>query len=41
MIVLLERAAAEVPDHPAVITGEGTATYAELRSAVVEPRLTA
>jgi acyl-CoA synthetase (AMP-forming)/AMP-acid ligase II len=33
MILLLERAAAEAPDHPAVVTGEGTTTYAELRAA--------
>ena len=33
MILLLERAAAEVPDHPAVVTGDGTTTYGELRSA--------
>jgi acyl-CoA synthetase (AMP-forming)/AMP-acid ligase II len=31
MILLLERAAAELPDQPAVVTGEGTTTYAELR----------
>ncbi|HET6168330.1 MAG TPA: class I adenylate-forming enzyme family protein [Marmoricola sp.] len=30
MILLLERAAAESPDHPAVVTGEGTATYGDL-----------
>jgi acyl-CoA synthetase (AMP-forming)/AMP-acid ligase II len=33
MILLLERAAAEAPDHPAVVTGEGTTTYGELRTA--------
>lgn len=31
MILLLERAAAELPDHPAVVTGEGMSTYADLR----------
>lgn len=30
MILLLQRAAAELPDHPAVVTGEGTTTYADL-----------
>jgi acyl-coenzyme A synthetase/AMP-(fatty) acid ligase len=30
MILLLERSAAEVPDLPAVVTEEGTATYADL-----------
>jgi acyl-coenzyme A synthetase/AMP-(fatty) acid ligase len=32
MILLLERAADEVPDHPAVVTEEGTTTYADLRA---------
>src|SRR5690348_11086554 len=30
MILLLQRAAEELPDHPAVVTGEGTTTYADL-----------
>jgi acyl-CoA synthetase (AMP-forming)/AMP-acid ligase II len=33
MILLLERAAAHAPDHPAVVTHEATTTYAELRTA--------
>src|SRR4051794_26026866 len=33
MILLLDRAAAELPDHPAVVTGEGTSTYGDLRAA--------
>jgi acyl-CoA synthetase (AMP-forming)/AMP-acid ligase II len=33
MIVLLERAAAEAPDRPAVVTGEGSTTYGDLLSA--------
>ncbi|MGY2876295.1 acyl-CoA synthetase (AMP-forming)/AMP-acid ligase II [Marmoricola sp. URHA0025 HA25] len=30
MILLLERAAADAPDHPAVVTGTATTTYADL-----------
>ena len=33
MILLLERAATDAPDHPAVVTSETTMTYAELRTA--------
>jgi acyl-CoA synthetase (AMP-forming)/AMP-acid ligase II len=33
MILLLERAAAHAPDHPAVVTHDATTTYAELRTA--------
>lgn len=33
MIRLLERAAAESPDHPAVVTGEGTTSYGDLLAA--------
>ena len=33
MILLLERAAAHAPDHPAVVTHDATTTYAELRAA--------
>lgn len=33
MILLLERAAAESPDHPAVVTGEGTTSYGDLLAA--------
>jgi acyl-coenzyme A synthetase/AMP-(fatty) acid ligase len=33
MIVLLARAAAELPDHPAVVTARGTATYSDVLAA--------